>query len=240
MDQPFRFKQFTVHQDKTAMKVGTDGVLLGAWASIAHQPQTILDIGTGTGLIALQLAQRSDATLIDAVEIDHDAYEQCVQNFEASPWADRLFCYHASIQEYASEMEEEYDLIASNPPFFSSGTISNDPARNQARFDDALPLEHLLVCSLHLLSGDGRLAIIIPEDRELELLELAKKHEVYLVRRCRVQGNPNAPFKRCLLEFSFFEKELLEETLCLRNSDGSFSSEYIELVNPFYLDLSAS
>ena len=222
------------------MKVGTDGVLLGAWAGIDHQPQTILDIGSGSGLIALQLAQRSDAQMIDAVEIDHDAYEQCVQNFEASPWSDRLFCYHASIQEYASEMEEEYDLIVSNPPFFKTGLTSDDSSRNQARFEESLPMEHLLVCSLHLLSGDGRLAVIIPEDRELELLELAKKHEVHLSRRCRVQGNPDAPFKRCLLEFSFFETTLTEETLCLRNSNGNYSEEYLELVNPFYLDLSSS
>ena len=240
MSNPFRFKQFEVHQDRAAMKIGTDGVLLGAWVSIDHEPQTVLDIGTGTGLIALQLAQRSGAQLIDAVEIDQDAYEQCVSNFEASTWSDRLFCYHASIQEYASEMEEEYDLITSNPPFFVDGPTSGDFSRDTARFDDALPLEHLVVCSLHLLSGDGRLAIVIPTDRESEMLELAEKHQVHLNRRCRVKGNPEADFKRVMMEFSFFDDELIEEELCLRDEQGKFSSAYLELVDDFYLDLESS
>ena len=222
------------------MKIGTDGVLLGAWVSIDHEPQTVLDIGTGTGLIALQLAQRSGAQLIDAVEIDQDAYEQCVSNFEASTWSDRLFCYHASIQEYASEMEEEYDLITSNPPFFVDGPTSGDFSRDTARFDHALPLEHLVVCSLHLLSGDGRLAIVIPTDRESEMLELAEKHQVHLKRRCRVKGNPEADFKRVMMEFSFFDDELIEEELCLRDEQGKFSSAYLELVDDFYLDLESS
>ena len=240
MDRPFQFKQFTIQQDKTAMKVGTDGVLLGAWVSVDHQPQTILDIGTGTGLIALQLAQRTDAPLIDAVEIDHDAYEQCVENFEASPWSDRLFCYHASIQEYASEMEEEYDLIISNPPFFVDGPTSGDFSRDTARFDDSLPLEHLLVCALHLLSAEGRFALIISSDREQEIMELAHKHELHLSRRCRLQGRPDAAFKRSLLEFTIFDTGLIEEKLSLRDDTGNWSDAYLQLVYPFYLDLSSS
>ena len=240
MDRPFQFKQFTIQQDKTAMKVGTDGVLLGAWVSVDHQPQTILDIGTGTGLIALQLAQRTDAPLIDAVEIDHDAYEQCVENFEASPWSDRLFCYHASIQEYASEMEEEYDLIISNPPFFVDGPSSGDFSRDTARFDDSLPLEHLLVCALHLLSAEGRFALIISSDREQEIMELAQKHELHLSRRCRLQGRPDAAFKRSLLEFTIFDTGLIEEKLSLRDDTGNWSDDYLQLVDPFYLDLSSS
>ena len=118
--QPFQFKKFKVHQDRCAMKIGTDGVLLGAWSSIEHEPKSILDIGAGTGVIALQLAQRSSASTIDAIEIDDQAHEQCTHNFEHSDWADRLFCYHASVQEFASEMEHKYDLIVSNPPFFKA------------------------------------------------------------------------------------------------------------------------
>ena len=101
------------------MKIGTDGVLLGAWTSIEHNPNSILDIGTGTGVIALQLAQRSEAGLIDALEIDENAYEQAVENFESSPWNDRLFCYHISLNEFTNEVDDKYDLITSNPPFYN-------------------------------------------------------------------------------------------------------------------------
>ncbi|PAM93956.1 tRNA (adenine-N(6)-)-methyltransferase, partial [Flavobacterium sp. IR1] len=121
MSNPFHFKQFSVEQDRSAMKIGTDGVLLGAWASLENDPQTILDVGTGTGVIALMLAQRSGAELIDALEIDENAYEQSVENFENSDWGDRLFSYHAEFDEFVEEMqdEEKYELIISNPPFYS-------------------------------------------------------------------------------------------------------------------------
>ena len=117
--KPFKFKQFKVSQNKCAMKIGTDGVLLGAWSSIENNPFSILDIGAGTGIISLMLAQRCNAELIDAIEIDDSAYEECVENFEQSPWGDRLFCYHASLEEFVNEIEDKYDLIISNPPFYS-------------------------------------------------------------------------------------------------------------------------
>jgi tRNA1Val (adenine37-N6)-methyltransferase len=151
MSQPFKFKQFTVRQDKCAMKIGTDGVLLGAWTPIPLHTNSILDIGAGTGIIALQMAQRCDAQTIDAIEIDESAHEQCTQNFEESPWADRLFCYHASVQEFASEIDEKYDLIISNPPFYKDTYKTNSLSRDTARFEDALPFEHLL-SALHTSS----------------------------------------------------------------------------------------
>ena len=124
--KPFKFKEFAVHQDRCAMKIGTDGVLLGAWAA-PKNAFSILDIGSGTGIISLQMAQRSFAEVIDAIEIDADAFEQTVENFERSDWGDRLFCYHASLQEFAEEMEdEEYDFIISNPPFYNSTFKSNE------------------------------------------------------------------------------------------------------------------
>ena len=143
----FQFKQFTIHQDQCAMKVGTDGVLLGAWISLQHQPESILDIGAGTGLIALQLAQRSTAGLIDAIELDEDAYEQCVANFEASPWGDRLFCYHAGFDEFVDEMDEQYDLIVSNPPFYAEEVSSGNTSRDQARQNSSLPFDELIAYS---------------------------------------------------------------------------------------------
>ena len=142
--KPFKFKEFTIHQDQCAMKVGTDGVLLGAWASLANQPESILDIGAGTGLIALQLAQRSSAETIDAIELDDAAYEQCVANFEASPWGDRLFCYHAGFDEFVGEMDDKYDLIVSNPPFYAEDVTSGDTSRDTARQNSSLPFDELL------------------------------------------------------------------------------------------------
>jgi tRNA1Val (adenine37-N6)-methyltransferase len=115
----FTFKQFQVNQDRCAMKIGTDGVLLGAWTPLINNPYNVLDIGAGTGILSLMLAQRSNAEQIDAIEIDEDAYEQCVENFEASPWGDKLFCFHAGLDEFVDEPEDEYDLIISNPPFYT-------------------------------------------------------------------------------------------------------------------------
>ena len=134
MSKPFRFKQFSVAQDHCAMKIGTDAVLLGAWTNLDSQPNSILDIGAGTGILALMMAQRSGAELIDAIEIDDAAYEQCVGNFEASDWGDRLFCYHASLDEFTEEIEDQYDLIISNPPFYTDTFKTENEERNQGTF----------------------------------------------------------------------------------------------------------
>ncbi|NJM80775.1 MAG: methyltransferase [Flavobacterium sp.] len=143
------------------MKVGTDGVLLGAWTPVNHNPYNILDIGTGTGLIALMLAQRSQAEQIDALEIDDDAYEEATNNFENSPWNDRLFCYHAALDEFVeestddfsdSEPLQQYDLIVSNPPFYSEDYKTDSEQRDLARFNDAMPFHELIEAADVLLS----------------------------------------------------------------------------------------
>ncbi len=219
------------------MKVGTDGVLLGSWTSLKNNPQTILDIGAGTGLIALMLAQRSAAVQIDAIEIDEDAYEQCVENFENSQWADRLFCFHASLDEFAEEMEgETYDLIVSNPPFFlpnETELISEN--RKKARFYDSLPFENLVRFASQLLSKKGELAVVIPFAEEENVLALAKANKLLPCRITRVRGTATAPIKRSLLQFSLTEQKVEEKELTLEISRHKYTSEFKELVKNYYL-----
>ena len=221
------------------MKVGTDGVLLGAWTSLEHQPFSILDIGTGTGLIALMLAQRSHAELIDALEIDEDAYEQAVENFENSDWGDRLFCYHAAFDEFVEEMQndEKYELIVSNPPFYSADYSSGDAKRDQARFAEALPFEELLEGVSLLLSNKGKFSVIIPASEEENFLELAGKFNLFPHRITRVKGTPDSAVKRSLLELSFLEGQPLENELIIETSRHQYTPEYIELVKDFYLKM---
>lgn len=236
-NKPFNFKQFTVAQERCAMKVGTDGVLLGAWVSIENSPQSILDIGAGTGVISLQLAQRSLAETIDAIEIDNDAYEQCTENFENSPWADRLFCYHASIQEFVSEIEETYDLIISNPPFYSENFKSENSARDIARFTDALPFDHLAISASRLLSENGTFAVILPKKEETHFIEIAAKSNLFPKRICTVKGTPTSEEKRSLLEFTFQKNNPSLETLVLETKRHLYTKEYRDLVKDFYLKM---
>lgn len=237
MSKSFKFKEFTIEQDQCAMKIGTDGVLLGAWASLGNTPLSILDIGAGTGLIALQLAQRSQTETIDAIEFDGDAYEQCVENFEASPWADRLFCYHASLDEFVTEIDERYDLVVSNPPFYTAQFSSGDKARDTARQNLALPFNELVKGVKQLLSTNGSFATIIPFKEEQGFVALASKNDLYLNRMTRVRGNRTAPIKRSLLQFSFKETTVVENELLIEFARHEYTQDYIELTAPFYLKM---
>lgn len=236
MSSTFQFKEFTVAQDRCAMKIGTDGVLLGAWVAVENE-FSILDLGTGTGVLSLMLAQRSDAEVIDAIEIDGPAYEQAVQNFENSPWGDRLFCYHASLQEFAEEIDDNYELIISNPPFYTDKHPSENKERSTARFEDAMPFEHLTQAAAKLLAPNGVFAVIIPFKEEQRFVTLALENKLHLNRVCRVKGNENSPVKRSLLEFSFTEKTLLEETLTIEIDRHVYTEAYQNLVKDFYLKM---
>jgi tRNA1Val (adenine37-N6)-methyltransferase len=240
LSKPFKFKEFTIHQDKTAMKVGTDGVLLGAWCSVADYPDTILDIGAGTGVISLMIAQRSDAMTIDAVELDENAYEQTVENFEQSDWVDRLYCYNADFQEFANEIEEEeemYDLIVSNPPFYTDEFESDNASRNKARFTSSLSFEELIIGVSKILSEEGFFSVVIPFKEEVSFIALAKENNLFLNRVCRVQGNETSEVKRSLMEFSFNEKGLKEESLIIEIERHQYTQEYIKLTKDFYLKM---
>jgi tRNA1Val (adenine37-N6)-methyltransferase len=235
--KPFVFKQFEVQQDKCAMKIGTDAVLLGSWTSITSNPFSILDIGAGTGVLGLMLAQRSNAELIDAIEIDDDAYEQCVDNFEASPWGDRLFCYHASLEEFVDEIEDSYDLIISNPPFYSDDYKSTNAQRDIARFTDAMPFDHLLESVSKLLSEDGIFSVIIPFKEETSFIDLASKFNLFPLKILRVQGNTTSEFKRSLLEFSFHKMDIITDSLIIETERHQYTEDYINLTKDFYLKM---
>ena len=234
----FQFKQFSIEQDRCAMKIGTDGVLLGAWTPILHNPNSILDIGTGTGIIALMLAQRSAAGQIDALEIDENAYEQAVDNFENSPWGDTLFCFHAGLDEFVEEPEDEYDLIVSNPPFYTEDYYSNNEQRDLARFANAMPFEDLIEAAALLLSEAGIFSVIIPFKEEELFVALANEYELYPKQITRVKGTPTSEFKRSLLAFGRNEKINPQiDELVIETARHVYTSEYIELTKEFYLKM---
>ncbi|MBF4472130.1 tRNA1(Val) (adenine(37)-N6)-methyltransferase [Flavobacterium sp. HJJ] len=234
----FEFKQFSVEQDRCAMKIGTDGVLLGAWTPIVNNPFSVLDIGAGTGIIALMLAQRSAAEQIDALEIDEEAYEQAADNFENSPWNDRLFCFHAGLDEFVEEPEDEYDLIVSNPPFYSEDYKSSDDQRDLARFQDAMPFEELIEAAALLLSENGIFTVIIPFKEEEKFIALAKEYELFPLKITRVKGTPNSQTKRSLLAFS--RNEIIKfsvDELIIETARHIYTPDYIELTKDFYLKM---
>ncbi len=238
--KPFKFKEFAVHQDKTAMKIGTDAVLLGAWCSLGEYPDAILDIGSGTGVISLMLAQRSDAMTIDAVEIDADAYEQTVANFELSDWGDRLFCYNAPFIEFAKEIAEEeetYDIIVSNPPFYTDNFETENEARNKARFTSSLSFEELIHGVSKILSENGIFSVIIPFKEEVNFVKLAMNSKLFLSNMCHVKGNEKTEIKRSLLTFSFHEKQIKKEELVIEKERHQYTDAYINLTKDFYLKM---
>jgi len=235
--KPFRFKAFEVSQDRCAMKIGTDAVLLGAWSSISNNPCSVLDIGSGTGILALMLAQRCQANLIDAIEIDEDAFEQCVSNFENSPWADRLFCYHAALNEFVEEIEDQYDLIISNPPFYCEDYKTGSSQRNVARFTDALPFKHLIDGVAKLLSENGVFTTVVPYKEESKLRLLASEVNLFVNRILHVKGSPSSEIKRSLIEFSFRECETLIDELIIETSRHQYTNDYINLTKDFYLKM---
>jgi len=246
MNKPFAFKEFSVNQDRCAMKIGTDAVLLGAWATINHNPFSILDIGTGTGILSLMLAQRSHAENIEAIEIDDAAFEQAADNFESSPWGDRLFCYHAGFNEFVEEIDDKYDLIISNPPFYKPSLSSTSlpegeneisDSRKKARFYDALPFEHLLHGTAKLLDNNGKASFIIPFSEEANFISLAEKMNLYPNRITRVKGTNSSEIKRSLLEFSFNKTTIESSELIIETARHQYTEDYINLTKDFYLKM---
>lgn len=232
----FRFKQFTVYHDRCAMKVGTDGVLLGAWSQISTAKK-VLDIGTGTGLIALMLAQRNSNVKIDAIDINEDAIIQAKENIRNSPFASQITCYHLPLQDFHEGQKNEYDLIVSNPPFFIESLKSPNKNRSLARHTDSLSIEELMSISAYLLNEKGRLSLIYPYDYKDFIIDEAHKNSLYLSRTTTVYPTPTSCAKRVLIEFSKEECTLIVDELIIERERHVYSEDFTRLVKEFYLKL---
>ncbi len=232
----FKFKQFSVIQDKAAMKVGTDGVLLGAWAAL-EECKTILDIGTGTGLIALMAAQRNKKAHITAIDIDEGAALQAKVNFENSGWSNRLTAIHTSLTEYADDTVQQFDSIICNPPYFKNAFKSDNNARNMARHADSMPYKALLKHAFSLTHAEGLLAVVIPFETEQEFLNLSSVYGFFLKRLMRIQSTPKKRFVRSLIELSKRKVGQVETDQMIIEDKGrhAYSDDYILLTKDFYL-----
>lgn len=232
--KPFKFKQFQIFQDKTAMKVGTDGVLLGAWSQL-YNGENILDIGTGTGLISLMLAQRFNNSNIDAIELDQDAFLQATENILDSDFKDNIQVQKTSLQDFKSI--KKYDLIVSNPPFFIENERTDFDARKQARQQSTLTFEELLFHSKSLLNVNGVASFIIPYDQEEDFINIGRELKLFPKRILRVKGNQNAPIKRSLLEFCNTECETVFSDLIIEVERHMYTDDYTNLTREFYLKM---
>ena len=232
----FSFKQFTVYHDRCAMKVGIDGVMLGVWTNI-KDAGNILDIGTGCGLIALMLAQRSSSE-IDAIDIEADAVLQALENVKLSPWSSRIKVEEISLQEFARTTSKRYDLIVSNPPYFVNSMKAPSEERTTARHTDSLTHEELIINALELLKPTGRLCVILPVKEALQCKKIALNNGFHCTRETRVIPKPDAEVKRMLLEFSLQENfKEVSEIIIEGEVRHHYSEKFSLLAKDFYLRL---
>jgi tRNA1Val (adenine37-N6)-methyltransferase len=233
----FQFKQFTIQQDKCAMKVCTDACLFGAWTADYLQHKNIfevLDIGTGTGLLSLMLAQKTTAE-IDAVEIEADAYRQAAENFAASPCKERLHIQHTDILRF--DTEKKYDFIISNPPFFEADLKSLQQNKNAAKHDTTLTLDELCSKVKKLISKDGCFAVLLPFYRTEYFINEMFKQEMFCTEKILIKQTPAHNYFRSILLFNCTQKTFIEKEIIIKAADGNYSKEFIALLKDYYLHL---
>lgn len=227
----FHFRKFDIYHDRCAMKVGTDGVLLGAWVN-TENAKRILDAGTGSGLIALMLAQRTNAD-IDAIEIDDSGFEQAKMNVKNSSWSDRIHVIHSDYNNHISG--QPYDIIVSNPPFFRNSLKAPLKGRNLARHDETLTWEQLIKKSAELLTPEGRLSVILPYEADGAFDALCWQYKLCITRRCEVSTTEGNPPRRLLLEFSR-ERTMTEHTsMAIETREHIRTTAFSSLTSDFYL-----
>ncbi|HNP18493.1 MAG TPA: methyltransferase [Fulvivirga sp.] len=234
MEEPrtFQFKQFKIIHQQSAMKVGTDGVLLGAWVNL-NNAKRILDVGTGSGLIALMAAQKNDRSLIDAIDNESGAVKEAQLNIAASPWPERINAHHISLQQFNPPYL--YDHIMSNPPFFKNGSASPLVNRHNARHTNTLNYGELLCHSARLLHANGKLSLIAPSAESDLLKDTALKNGLHIIRKATFASRENKKPVRVLLCFSKDQEIIEEEHIIHYNDDNSWSEQYRELTRNFYI-----
>lgn len=232
----FQFKQFKIEQGDSAMKVGTDGVLLGAWANVSAGDR-ILDVGTGSGVIALMIAQRTNLLAeIDAIEIDTKSYQQAVNNFNNSKYHSKTKAFNVSFQDFCKNTSLRYDKIISNPPFFVNSLQAKNKARSLARHTEMLPFLDLILGAKKILTPTGTLSVILPTTEGAIFCDIAHQQGFFLSRKTAVFPNPEKPAKRFLLEFSILKCEPILSELTIENGiRHSYTEAYVELTKDFYL-----
>ena len=231
----FYFKHFKVEDGSSTMKVGTDAVLLGAVADV-DQIRKILDIGTGCGVIALMLAQRSHAR-IDAIEIDEASADQAIENARNSPWHDRVNIMHISFQKFISQNPKKYDLVVSNPPFFSRSLKSYNQQRNISRHNDSLSFTELISGSRQLMSVEGSLWVVLPLTESMNFIDIALKHFLYMHFRMKITPAEGKECHRAILQLKKKPAaEPIEKSLVIKVAPNRYSEEYVDLTREFYLD----
>lgn len=239
MNSYFQFKQFIVHQDKTAMKVCTDASLFGAWVASKLEkekilPQNILDIGCGTGLLSLMLAQKTTA-MIDAVEINEDAFLQAKENIALSTWKESINIFNEDISEYTSQ--KKYDVIICNPPFFVNQLKTDNADRNAAMHATELSFSALSTAIKNSLSNDGVAAILLPHNIVNEFVEILKKDKLHLIEQLKISHSPSHPLFRSILLFALNEKQMINNSISIRDNNNEYSAEFKRLLSDYYLHL---
>tara|TARA_B100001057_G_scaffold422996_1_gene444854 strand:+ start:404 stop:1108 length:705 start_codon:yes stop_codon:yes gene_type:complete len=230
----FQFKQFTIYQDLAGMKVGTDSIILGSAIKIKSEYKRVIDVGTGTGLLSLMIAQKSSNSDITAVEIDSNAYHQAKINIDKCKWRNRINLIHTDAKQL--EIDHKYDLIICNPPYFSNSKQSVIISKNTARHQVELTFKDLLNIWDKIGNDDSDLACIIPIIESEKLYKMVKNHGNYLAYYLEVRSNPNSYPKRAVMQFSKNKMETIQSELCIHNNEGGYSEAYIKMTKDFYLN----
>jgi tRNA1Val (adenine37-N6)-methyltransferase len=219
------------------MKISTDSLLLGAWAIVSESCSVVLDIGAGNGIISLMLAQRISDCKIEAIEMDKESFDECVENFANSRWKNRMTCFHAAWQDFVKyDFKSKYDLIVSNPPYYSENLPKNHSSKHLAKFSSSLPFDELIDGVYQLLSENGVFCVIIPFKEKIKFINKAESKNLFPLKITDVKGNKNTQFKRSLIAFIKKKSDCKNDELIIEIERNRYTDEYKNLTKDFYLN----